>query len=256
MCMTKFIGLTAILLILCACSTKVKDNYTSDITSPTKNVQNVEESNNIDAEIIPKTIVQTEQKDVKITEIDIKNSLGLITLDDNEKFYKDGDSINIYNQDGSLWYKFIYFDDKRSITNKENKNFHPFRYDLDDYFLYFNFVGQDNRYYHVVVNEENGLKKYLKKDDPIFKIETWEQYILNCFAIDFNPNNNPLREEPNGKSIFGYIPMSLTFHPESIKEDWLKVRWYKGEHNQQEPKFGWVRWKKDNKIVINLFETA
>ena len=239
--------------ILAACS-KIESNQTIVQITSNENTQN---NNQTEAEEnATQKNAQLYQSNIKISEINIENSLGLITLNDNDKFYKDGNIINIYNQNGSLWYKFIYFDDTRSKTSKENENFHPFRYDLDDYFLYFNFVGQDSHYYHIVVNEENGLKKYLKKNDPIFKIETWEQYILNCFAVDFNPIDNPLLEKPNGKNIVGDIPMKLTFHPERIKEDWLKVVWYKDDYNRKEPKYGWVKWKKDNKIVINLFETA
>lgn len=249
----KITGLILILLIFDGCSTKVTNNQIPIKMSSTEEVLlNVNQNTQKSEETTPNANIQTEKHSNKITETDIKNSLGLIVLSEN---YGENDFIRIYNQDGSLWYRFTYYyDGSDGKFEYYNEEFVVFSFHPDYFILGLRCVGEDKNYYHVIVNEETGLKKFVKKSDTNLKLESWEQYVLNSLAIEFNNEQNPLREEPGGQLISVDIKETLNFHAEEIKGEWLKVSWYDNDDREQEPKFGWVKWKKDQKIIINLIQ--
>lgn len=199
--------------------------------------------------ILVKTVptVRQEAQDVG----SIKNTIGLIVLSDH---YGKDDFVRLYNADGSLWYEFTYYyDDSDGKFEYANKDFEPFAFHQDYFVLALKCVGADAERYEVVVDEEIGLKKFVKKDDPNFKLETWEEHILKVFAIDFNKQSNPLREKPNGKIKLIDVLEDATFKPVEMKGDWLKVRWNGSEDNANKAQFGWVKWKENDVILIELF---
>lgn len=201
------------------------------------------------------TIVSESPKDAPYDYYDIGQSLGLVSL--TEKSFGKNEVIRLYNQDGSIWFEFSLNEDSARETIGRKEDFQPFRFDMDDsYHFVFNYVGQDSRYHHVVVNEDTGSKKFIKKDDAHFKVGTWEQYILGCFAVDFKAADNPLLEAPNGYPVTIGVAEQSTFRPETIEGDWLKVSWSDDKDENQKKNFGWVRWKENNKIIIFLFEMA
>jgi hypothetical protein len=208
-------------------------------------------TNNSNAPILQNTsdsMTVTESKREPLETYDIANSKGLISLK--------GSLLRIYNQDGSLWFE-------ASIANEEaarasldaTEDFRPFRYDTDDWSIHLNYVGHDERYYHVIVNDETGLKKFIKKDDPNFQVGTWEQYILDCFAVQFDPESNPLLDQPNGNAQ-GSIPKQWRRDPEEIRGEWLRIGWHENDDDKQPRHHGWIKWKDNNKIIVGLFEIA
>lgn len=240
----KVITIILTLFIFIGCFSKIagtQNNVLVDSTKQAKNLNNTQ------------TDEKTTPKVIKIDYYDIKNSLGLVTI--TQKGFSEGQSIEIYNQDGSIWYKTSLFNDGAVKSIEQNQDFRPFRYDLDDNFFYFNCVGQDAEYFQVIVNDETGLKKFVRKDSSHFKFESWEKYILDCFAVEFDIEKNPLREEINGKVIVREIPKELYFNAVEIKGEWLKVN-LRDINTEKSYGFGWIRWKINDKIMINFLETA
>lgn len=87
------------------------------------------------------------------------------------------------------------------------------------------------------------------------KFETWEKYILQVFAVGFDTKENPLLTSPQSE-IKKSVEPNTTFFPVEVKGEWLKVKWDKStetrkENNKQDT--GWLRWKKDGKLFIELF---
>ncbi len=190
-----------------------------------------------------------------IDSYDLKDSLGWVGTKD-KSFAKD-ESIRIYNEDGSLWYEFSpNHEESARESIEQNENFRPFRYSTDYNLFYFNAVGQDKRYYHVIVNDETGLTKLIRKDDPHIRLGTWEEYILDSFAIEFDANSNPLLQKAEGQPVNHVVRNSINYRPDKIEGDWLKVRWFENNDDRNKPEFGWVRWRKDNRLVLNIFEIA
>ena len=189
----------------------------------------------------------------------IKNTIGLIVL--NEHGYGKEDFIHFYNEDGSLWYKFTYyFDESDGKFEYANDDFRPFAFHPSYFVLALKCVGKENGRYEVIVNEETGLRKYIKADDPALKLETWEEHILGVFAVTFNRVDNPLLDAPSGQvkevALSNAEPF---FHPVEIKGEWLKVKWESSEGMERKgPNYnsGWIKWKEGESLLVELFYFA
>ena len=248
----KTFALVLVSIICQACTTRDLDNTHSIPANSGTYLQNSDAGAPPDKAEVKKLSLKESQIDT----YDLKNTLGLLGTKDRSP--KKDEFIRIYNKDGSLWFEFSLHDAERTQQLiEENENFRPFRYQADADWFYFNCVGQDDRYYHVIVNDDSALIKFVKKDDPMLSLGTWEEYILNCFTVEFDSNHNPLHEAPNGKrSQTVDVSKSVYFHPEKIEGDWLKVRWHENNDDEQPAKFGWIKWKIDQKLVLGLAEIA
>jgi hypothetical protein len=193
---------------------------------------------------------KTEQD--KLKQGNLALGIGIITL--NEESYGKDKFIHIYNQDGSLWYQFtFYYNDSGRKFEYANENFKPFAFHLDYFVLALRCLDEDGNHYEVIVDEETGLKKFVRKDDETLKFETWEQHILKTFAVDFDREKNPLRETPGGKIKKVDLPKEVTFHPVEISGEWLKVRWDISKKKKNNTEFGWIKWKENNNLLVELF---
>jgi len=228
---------------------------TVDSRTPTGNVPNTPKgnsSNPANNDDVRGDMHQKGSRSFNLRPYDISESLGLVRT--NDKRYEKGRVIKILNEDGSLWYEM-----KPELENQtvfESDELDPFRFNKDDAFLVMNCVGEDHRYYHVIVNEETKLKKYVKKDDPVFLLDTWQNYILDCFAVDFDQSTNPLLDAPDGSPFSIALGGELTFRPEEIQGDWLKLQIEQGPERQSVEGSAWVRWRSDGMMILQLFEIA
>ncbi|MBP9110395.1 MAG: hypothetical protein KBF83_12630 [Pyrinomonadaceae bacterium] len=186
----------------------------------------------------------------------LRGSLGLLrTSDINSKVPP---SVNFFNHDKSPWYEFRFGEGNVEPGNDslETIRFRPFRFSSADGYLVLNVVGERDGYFEVVTNEEEGVTKLVRANDPLLRRETWEKYILECFAVKFDQRNNSIRTEPNGSILTIPNLKAIDYHPEEIKGDWLKVRWLNENEPKRQNQFGWIRWRLDNRLLISLFETA
>ncbi|MGI8494462.1 MAG: hypothetical protein ACR2L1_04005 [Pyrinomonadaceae bacterium] len=170
--------------------------------------------------------------------------------------YGKDDFVQIYNEDGSLWHKFTYYyDDSDGKFEYDNENFRPFAFHQDYFVLALKCVGKKADRYEVIVNEETNLEKYVKASDKVIKFETWEKHILHLFAVGFDEKENPMLKTPQGRAKMN-VKSDATFHPVEVKGEWVKVKLdatTETETKEAEQDFGWVRWKKDEKLFIELF---
>lgn len=246
-------GMIVICLILIflnsqACSTQVAN---IQVLTPNNQETNQSKKSQEANQNMIKTGTWQEQQVVESDKTSINNAKGLITLSNK---YGKKDFVRIYNEDGSLWHEFTYYyDDSDGKFEYENENFEPFAFHPDYFKLALKCVGEDKSRYEVIVNEETGLRKFVKKDDLILKFETWEDHVKGVFAVSFNWEENPLREAPEGKIKVNRLSKGVTFHPVKIEGDWLKVRWDEANKAKNDVGYGWVKWKENNKILVELF---
>jgi hypothetical protein len=201
-----------------------------------------------------RTNAQSESQTGQVDKTSIKNTKGVIVLSDR---YGRKDFIRFYNEDRSLWYEFsFYYEQIGDRTFPENENFRAFAFHRDYFLLGLKCTGKDKDRYEVIVNEETGLKKFVKKDDPALKFETWEDHIVKAFAVEFDPKENGLRDAPGGKVKDFDLPEDATFHPVQVNGEWLKVRWDASQQLKKDAGSGWVKWKDDNHILVELFYFA
>ena len=176
------------------------------------------------------------------------NSLGLIVLSDS---YSKKDFIHIYNGDGSPWHRFsFYYDDRDGKFDYASDDFRPFAFHPDYFLLAIKCVGKEAGRYEVIVNEEDGLRKYVKADDPSLRFETWESHILRVFAVGFNRTRNPVLNAPQGRAKKVSMP-NAPFHPVEVKGEWLRIKWRADSDTGENT--GWIRWKRGERLLIELF---
>ena len=177
------------------------------------------------------------------------NSLGLIVLSES---YGKKDFVHIYNKDGSLWHKFsFYYDDSDGKFEYANDNFRPFAFHPDYFLLALKCVRKEVGRYEVIVNEETGLKKYVKADDPSLRFERWEDHILTVFAVGFNRKENPVLNAPRGRVKKVPTP-DVPFHPVEVRGEWLKIKWEAANKGMRDG-LGWIRWKRGERLLVELF---
>lgn len=217
----------------------------------------------VNASAFPTPNTNTSEEPKSVQRDSIGNTIGVIVLDKYEK----EDFIHIFNEDGSLWYKFTYYYDESSgMFPYANDDFRPFAFHLDYFVLVLKCAGKEAGRYEVVVNEKTGLKKYVMANDLTMKFQTWEEHILQIYAIEFNQEENPLLESPQGKTKKvnlpkgeierANLPIYPTFQPTKVKGDWLKVKWKIPKEKQVKGAkydFGWIRWKKGERLLVELF---
>jgi hypothetical protein len=51
------------------------------------------------------------------------------------------------------------------------------------------------------------------------------------------------------------LPKEVAFHPVRIKGEWLKVSWDVAKHGDNAGS-GWIKWKAEEKLLIELFYFA
>lgn len=196
-----------------------------------------------------------------LDENSIENTIGVITLNDERKESDSKDVVQIYNQNGSLWYEFSFDDDSDRKFDGSNQDFQPFAFHQDYFLLALKCVGVDANRYEVVVNESTGLRKYVRKNDQTFLFQTWEDHILHLTFVGFDQATNPLMNAPTLRGRRVRPPKDITdvfFQPVEIKGNWVKVSWDLSESGRTKvtaPKirYGWIRWKENNTIIIERF---
>lgn len=122
-----------------------------------------------------------------------------------------------------------------------------------DYFrLAFDCTRKTREFFEVLINGDLRSKGYIRRSDSLFKFIKYENYVMGwgINGFDFNRNTNPLRRRPseNGEPILPNVLGYSIWRAEIIekKDDWLKVKTVDNE-------VGWVRWRKDLKILIHLY---
>lgn len=140
--------------------------------------------------------------------------------------------------------------------------------------MHFVCTGQTEKAYKVLINYSQ--LKYLPKKKE-YKFQSWEQYITTSMGIrrltadqeEVYQSTEPLRKEPQDGSDTLSIPEGYElFCPMEVKGDWVKVKYdcfYNLEENKYEgqpchnyitkcknPVTGWLRWRRSNKVLIEI----
>ncbi len=193
----------------------------------------------------------------------IGDSNGVIVLSDN---YGEEDTVKIYNANGTLWYEFSYYDESAfDQLESINTDFRPFAFHPDYLLLGLRVAEEDEKRYEVVVNEDSGLKKFVRKDDENLEYEPFETHIVSAYAVDFDDKNNPVLREPGGAKIEEDYSKIEIFKAVKVESDWVELKWDEpvsgsGANSNTQPgsveRTGWVRWRDNGKMVIELFYVA
>lgn len=160
----------------------------------------------------------------------IENTIGIVVV--NKEDFKDGDELNILNEDLSVF--------KTSNMNEE--------YEISSYKC----LSVNDSIYSVLIKEET---KYILKDDRLISIQSWEEHLLNSvFAIGFDVEENPIRESIKGKTILSKKSNNHRISPIEIKGEWMKVKHQ--DFNTEKTTEGWIKWRNEKCLFIEIFYFA
>lgn len=138
--------------------------------------------------------------------------------------------------------------------------------------MHFVCIEKTEKAYKVLINYSEF--KYLPRTTN-YNLKTWEEYIMQSFGIrrlsvDNVSVGSKIRIEPNDKADTLTIPKGHEmFCPMEIKGDWVKVKYdcfYNDENNPNEgepchnfiykcenPLTGWLRWREQKRLLIDIF---
>lgn len=179
----------------------------------------------------------------------IDGSFGLIVYD--SASFKEGDFIEIFNADGTVWHRFTYYyDDSDGDFEYANPDFRPYSFHPDYFNLAMKVIDEDASRFEVIVNEETGRTKFVLKGSKGLKVSNWSEYVVSMFAVGFDQSINPVRRAPAG-AILDPQPQSDRFDPKETKGDWMRVEF--SSSRSEADKGGWIRWRENGNLIVELF---
>jgi hypothetical protein len=186
---------------------------------------------------------------IKEVQIQINNKIGnIIGIIVVNKSYTKKDTIKLYNDNGSLWYKFsFYYDDSDGKFDYPNEEFLPQGFNPDYFVLSLAVIDKDSTGYQVIVNKETGLEKRIRKAS-FLEFLTLEQYVISAFSISFNYQKNLILEKPSNEAKIIPFVKDTFYHPVKIQGEWLQIKW--GIENEWH--YGWIKWKDIDTILIEV----
>lgn len=127
------------------------------------------------------------------------------------------------------------------------KNFNPYHEKLDYgvFILTVKRLGRD--FTEIVIDETTGTTAYVHTYSGNFM--TWGEFLLNCHSVEFIDKNQKIFDHPMVKSA-GRLVNPANFRPRYIMGDWMEVEILASNYTTVKGK-GWIRWKKDGKLLIN-----
>jgi len=172
-----------------------------------------------------------------------------------------GSSIDLYNEDGSLWYGFEIVHEESTgneIIKDPNPEFHPYAFRLEYTPVYLRVVADHGLRYEVIANEMTGLRKFVRKGLSV-RFQSWEEHILTTFSVRPRSGGNPIRETPaeDGKPVG--TPDDILIEAAEFSGDWLKVKWESRNDTRGSEAIrgeGWIRWKEGDRLLITWFYFA
>lgn len=104
-----------------------------------------------------------------------------------------------------------------------------------------------NKMFYCVSNEDDTV--YIKKNNPLVILQSWEEHILGLASVGFNHGSNPIRKQPANNARKIQFDENEFFFPLEIKGDWLRVEW----GNPNNIKDGWIMWKDNDTLLIDFY---
>lgn len=158
--------------------------------------------------------------------------------------YQQKDMLTLYNQDQSIWKSF------QLLDTFDDEDIAPSIMKPDYTLLVFKYLGKENGFYKVLVNEEKNTVKYIKETDSHFKYQTVPEHLLTLFSVGFNEKENPLRTEPNDKAQTHPTNEDSFYYPIKTNGQWLMVK------DDDEKKF-WIKWcDEKGHLILELYYLA
>ncbi len=116
-----------------------------------------------------------------------------------------------------------------------------------DYGIFLLICLEEQQLYYKVLSANNEVF-YVDKSSVIFL--SWEKFLKGTTGIsNLDWNTNPLHRKPTETSVNSRIrDKEAIFEVKEVKKDWIQI---KNEENPAEK--GWIKWRKEDKLLIELY---
>ena len=149
----------------------------------------------------------------------------------NSDSLKDNSEIKILNKDASL-YKKIKFNEE---------------YIISSFYCY----GIKNNLYMIKIDNK---KKFISSNN-LSSFKTWNDFLLNdIFSINFNTNENPIRDKKTNKIILNQKSNNYKITVLKINGYLMKIKYT--DYNKEKSIEGWIKWRDENCLLIEIFHFA
>lgn len=117
---------------------------------------------------------------------------------------------------------------------------------LDYDMLYFEVRSLGREFAEVTVNKQTQRTTYVNKHDG--KIIYWPEFLINVHSVEFQSGSSQkVKARPFEAS--SDVPISFSFmHPVVVQNDWMQVELW--NDNFDKVGKGWIRWRKDNQLLV------
>ncbi|MBN2682155.1 MAG: hypothetical protein JXR58_06575 [Bacteroidales bacterium] len=163
------------------------------------------------------------------------------------------DTIYLYDLEGKIL-DYIASDGEETNALVKSKSISIRAYDPDYFIIIFDLVSFNSGKFRVLFGNEVVL---INKKENITLVESWENLLMNSFIG--TKSSNPLRKLPNNKSDAINLDYSKNgFVCRKIEGDWLYVSCDSICETCSDNKYyeGWVRWRMNGKLLIELEHTC
>ena len=190
--------------------------------------------------------------------------IGLVSIDFDDKTVLELYSDTLQSEP----IKVIEFFDDRTINSwnikdldKQKEWLKPEVLWLDYSAFTFRCLTKTDKWFEVIVNNENGKIYWLKKTEQI-KHKNWEEYLKDMFGVArLSSSPQKIRTEPNKDSQEIEYQGTDCFVVKSMKGDWIEITTpdYCDENftDSKTPiKSGWIKWRNGTELLIDYFTTS
>lgn len=92
--------------------------------------------------------------------------------------------------------------------------------------------------------------RLIAKDQALVTHRSWTELILSVPFVGFDPDTNAPRERAeSGSPLVPIADRDALFEPVEFAGDWLRVQWEEQGSNFT----GWVQWRKNDTLLIELY---
>lgn len=169
-----------------------------------------------------------------------------------EKEWKNTGVLDLYNEDGSIWYRFsLTYQSPDYFVKNTQMGLVPFATPDGFYgapqIIILRLVAESSHWYEVEVNENTRARKFVLKKDPLWAKTSWSYWLYKGWRLMLGENHSALRDKPGGEIIEETSNAGI----KSAKflgadGDWAYVEII----NNRERYDGWVRWRKGRDILV------
>lgn len=145
--------------------------------------------------------------------------------------------------------------DMKDIENHE-KWLKPEGFTLEEGQIIFRCKSEERFWIEIIVNNETGESFWLKKTKAI-DLNTWDGFLKGAFMISRNEFPQEIRTQPSNEAKEVQFDGEECFQVKTVKGDWIQI--FTAPHCDDisgNLKSGWIRWKDENKLLIDYFLTS